>query len=209
MKTHIKLITSAAIAAPLVLLGSAAAHEGEVHPEPAQPAAQTTLQQRLEERKNKLKPRLNAAETKRFQQRCKPAQPALKQAADKVRASLPQRHKAYEAANTQLSKLIGKLDVQGVDTAQLKSQQAELNAKISQYKNDMAAYQQALDDLAAMDCPADAAGFKASLESARGLRQGLDRLSADTRTYITETIKPALVAIRISLASGNQTEGDQ
>lgn len=213
MKARITMAIAGAFAVPVLLLGIVTAQEAApdatTQTETRQQAQGTTLQQRLDERKNRLKPTLDNPELAAIAQRCKPAQPLLKKLGDKVRANVPQRQRAYEEVDRRLVSLIEKLEVSGIDTATLKQQQGELNGKITAYKADAAKYHETLDDLTAMDCTADPVAFKASLDDARRLREDLSRQIADIRTYVMDTIKPALVEIRKSLAAGNTTEGGQ
>jgi chromosome segregation ATPase len=212
MNTRMQIAIAGILATPVLILGVTSAQESPAQPQAQQPNGQnqnSTLQQRLEERKNRRQVSLNQFEQSVLAQRCKPAQPLLKNLGDKVRSNVPQRHKAYEALNTHLTALAEKLEAKNVDTGTLKQQQAALNEKITVYKTDIANYQQALDDLVAMDCAADPVAFKASLEEARALRENLSKTITEIRTYVMETIKPTLVAIRTSLASGNTAEGEE
>lgn len=208
MNKRIKIIASIAMLTPLLLFGVASAQDNTETTNTTTPTQTEVLKQRLEKRKQEMKLRLNAAELRRVSQRCKPSQANVKKVGDKVRANIPQRHKAYEALESHLLTLINKLDAKGVDTTQLKSYREELSVKISDYKADVVSYQQALDDLSAMDCQQDPEAFKASLESARKLREELKVSIGDIRTYVMETVKPALVTLRQELAK-NKTEGNE
>lgn len=213
MKIHIMMAMAGTFAVPLLLVGIVAAQENApdvtTQAETRQQSPDTTLQQRLEERKNRLQPALNNVQQAVIAQRCKPAQPLLKKLGDKVRANVPQRQRAYEEVDTRLVSLIEKLEASGVDTGTLKQQQGELSKKIAAYKTDASTYHETLDDLSAMDCAADPVAFKASLDEARRLRESLSKQITDIRAYVMDTIKPTLLEIRKSLTTGNSAEGEQ
>ncbi len=221
MKTSIKLAATISLIAPLLLSGVAMAIESqETEPKPTQVAHtetstndesepttdKTALPQRLEKRQGELRTKPSLVEQKRLELRCKPAQPLFKNFGDKVRANVDSRHKAYEALEQHLTTITEKLDAKGVDTTELKSQQKILDDKITVYNKDLKTYRQALTDLSTMDCAANTAGFKASLEEARKMRENLSKSIADIQTYVKETIKPTLVKIRQELAQKQETE---
>jgi chromosome segregation ATPase len=224
MKKPFNIIFTVAVMAPLLAAGVVAAHGGESHEshkteavnvesqleamKARREAAKATLQQRLEERKARLQVQLTAARQQRLLERCKPAQARIINLGERINGNVPKRYQAYENLTNRLESLITRLEVHNVDTAKLQSQKAELEQKISAFKSSLEAYQQELADAGTLDCTADTAAFQASLEAARNTRQDLQQDAADIRTYVTETIKSELAAIRQQLAAQASTEGD-
>ena len=207
MKARLKIFVGAILAAPLLLIGSAMAHGTENHVLAQQD--RPSVEERVEKRKSELRTKLNAAELKRLEQRCKPSQSSLKKVGESVRANIPQRHVAFDHLNEHLTRFIEKLEAGGGDSTEIKAQQTALATMIAEYKADMADYQKALDTISSMDCVRDTVQFKASLEETRTLRADLNKSIGDIRTYVKETIKPTLVKIRQQLAANKSAEGEQ
>jgi hypothetical protein len=167
------------------------------------------LRARFEQRKNSLKLRLSALDQQKFKLKCKAAQTPLGTLRAHGIDTRVKRGKIYDKLVERLTKLSTKVKAASVDTATLDSQIETLKAKIEAFKTDLTNYQQALTDLAGMDCAADPDAFKASLETARSLRAKLSQSGKDIKAYIKETIKPTLQNIRGQLeAIKESNEGD-
>lgn len=156
------------------------------------------LQDRLAQRKNQLKTRLTAAQTTRLKDRCKPAQAKLNTFHGKLRSIERSRVNAYDKIIDHLNALVSKVGDKA-DTSDLQAQINTLKEKVEAFENDFTAYRQIVSDLHEMDCGADPAAFKASLESAKSLQSQLKTEAKDIRAYITETIKPTITALRQTL----------
>ncbi len=160
---------------------------------------------RIAQRKLEFKTKLTAAETKRLQDRCKPAQALIGSLNDKLGTSTTTRTQAYTELTTHITDILDKLATKNLDLETLKSNQAQLMVKINTYKADLATYKDAIGDLKDMDCAADATAFKASLEVARTDREKLATDVADIRTYVTGTVKPTLQTLHDQLAKAEGT----
>jgi chromosome segregation ATPase len=193
MKRIIKLAMGAGLIAPLLLFGVAAAHGSDdaVNSDNTKVAQTTTtssdtsteqenekeiqdtakditaLKARLEARKAALKTKLTAAETLRIKNKCATAQGNLSSVRGRIKGIETSRAQVYDNLTDRLTKLSSRLSDQGVDVATLNSEITELKAKITTFETDLAAYKQAVTDLAAMDCKSDPTAFKASLDAAR------------------------------------------
>ena len=165
------------------------------------------LQKRLEKRKEALKTKLTVAQEKRLGLRCKNAQAMIKDLQAKATKVHVNRAEAHKNLVTRLTTLQGKLDSKGADTAKLKTQITELQTKIAMFDTDLATYKQSVADLVDMDCTVDPAGFKASLEEARAELKKVQADSAAVKAYVKDTIKPTLVAIRVSIAGTSEAPG--
>lgn len=212
MKNRIKIALSTALAMPVLTLMPVVAHAQDnstgtsnnttTTNESEAENKKTTLQERLQERKDALKTRLTAVQEARLKARCKTSQgAAIKSLAGRVKGLETSRHEVYENLVNRLEKASDKLEAKGLDVATLNSQIDTLKSKISTFEADLATYKQALSDLQEMDCVADPTAFQASLEAARTARAKVAQDAADIKTYATDTIKPTLVSLRTQLAS--------
>lgn len=183
--------------------------------ETEKPEDATKRKERLEKRKDELKLRLSTAEQQRLKLRCKASQAVIKNLGNRINANVPKRHRSYDQINQLLLTIIEKLNAKGVDTTELKSEQEILAQKIAAFKTDLESYKEVLSDLYRMDCTTDTEAFKASLESARTMREKLAQSDKDIQSYIKETIKTTLSEIRAALpaqndnSSSGESEGGQ
>lgn len=162
-------------------------------------AFKTELSDRIAKRKSEFKTNLTIAASERLKTRCKSAQGIIKKIEDSHKQPLVARQTRYENLVTKLSELRDKLKAAEIDTTALDAQLLVLDTKIATFNTELAALQQARVDLQALDCTADPAAFKASLEAARAQREKVVKAAADIRVYSKDTIKPNLVALRKAL----------
>lgn len=208
MKINAKLVLAAVLIVPLFAAGSVLAVDDQNMDRPvASDEQKTTLQQRLMERKEAMKAKLQAAEAANLKTRCKVAQG--KMAPYKLRAEnlVSRRKSIHTAALSRLQELSPKLQAAGVDTAELDKHIATLKTKVDAYVEDLTAFHQAIDDVGKMDCVGDPEGFKASLEEARKYRKEVVTDGQDIRTFLTTTIRPLLLQIREDLKDKKTTQG--
>lgn len=168
-----------------------------VTPTPATPTTPTAgAQERIAKRIADLKVKLTAAEQTRLKARCQGAQTVAKVLEDRATKVIANRTKVYEAIGKNLTTLSSRLSQQGIDVSTLTEQQATLKKMAEKLKADAEAYQQVLNDLNTLDCVKDPAGFKASLEEARTLRNSLAKQSAELRAYARDTLGGTLAQIK-------------
>lgn len=221
MKTKLRLFLIAGLLLPMMAFAPVAvlAHEGddqhdhstdiaqaEETTDEEAPLDQEALQARLAERKAALKTRLDAAKQARIKNRCKPAQGKLNSIRGRVKGLETSRTQVYENLVSRLNKMSEHLETKGVDTTELDGQIAELVILVETFNTDLAAYKEAVSDLAAMDCVADPTGFQASLEAARAARTKVAEDAKAIRTLLSDSIKPTLVDLRKSMESGGTEE---
>lgn len=200
MKTFTKRSLSVSLLAALVFsvpVQVSAVGDSTVVTEQPAAAPSTTLQERITQRKDTLNVKLAAAEQRRLKLRCKQAQVSVTKLNARLESNLPKRDQAYTKLQERLEKFITNMDASaGTDTTALKQHQAALETKVATYKTNIAAYKQALGDVTAIDCLQETAGFKASLEEARQLRTALRSEATAIRTFITDTVRPAIKQVR-------------
>lgn len=159
-----------------------------------------SLAERVEKRKTELKTQLKASEKARLKTKCKASQGKISSIRGRIKGIETSRSEVYKNMINRLTNLSDKLENKGADTTELDATIAELQTKIETFNTDLAAYKQAVSDLADMDCEADPDGFKASLEAARTALATVNQDALAVRSYLQDTIKPLLKTIRAQLA---------
>lgn len=167
------------------------------------------LAKRLEEHKAAIKVHLKAADQVRLQAHCKAAQVRIKVLQAQLAKSSTHHGASLTNITTRLTVLVVKIKAQGVDTTTLTAEMTTLASKVATYKADLATYSQAIKDLAAMDCTADPAAFKATLEAARTKQTAVRADFKDITTYVQQTIKPALTEAKANLAAKSTGQENQ
>jgi chaperonin cofactor prefoldin len=171
------------------------------------PGTTTTVNQekqrreRITKRKAELQTKLTFAQQNRLKFRCKNAQTLLRVTIDKATKIQTRRDKIHTDLLDKLTKLEVKLAATGVNTTEFQAQIASLKTKIETFKTDSAAYLQAAEDTAALDCQADPEGFRASLEASRAALKQLQTDAVAIRTTFAQEIKPRLAAAKAELAA--------
>ena len=227
MKTRIRLVLSILLASPILTIGTVAAHsedgastassdtsttttvkEDEIESEPKTDSKK--LLERLSTRKAELKTKLSTVEQERLKSKCKVAQTgAVSSLSGRIKVIETSRAEVHTNLVNRLNKLVEKLKAKDVDTTKLEAEITELKTKIATFKADLAKYRQAVIDLKAMDCVSDPDAFKASLESARTLRETVAKDAAAIKTYVNDTIKPTLKDIRAALEAKEKEESSE
>lgn len=166
-----------------------------------------SMRDRWERYKKDYKVSLNFVDKLRIKNRCKGAQNGqISRVRGRFNGIQTSRSKVHANVLKQLENVATKLKAAGLDTTELEASIATLKTKIDTFNTDLAAYKQALSDLAEIDCTTEPEGFKASLEAARA---SLDKVKADAkdiRAYVKDTIKPQLVKLRTQIEA--KQEGD-
>jgi len=219
MKTTTKALLAAILVAPLLAFGTVSADEDMDTPASDKPTTTSaevrktgneglTLQQRLDKYKAAVKTRLTAVQKTRVQARCKASQGNVSTLKGRITLLKQKRHESYDHLMTHLHELNTKLKEHELNTVEYEKQLAELQTKVDTFQTDLAKYEEAATDLAAMNCMADPDGFKASLETARTLRAAVVQDGKAIHDYLSSTIKPTIQAFRSQLhAASSEREG--
>jgi hypothetical protein len=131
----------------------------------------TTIDQRLAARRPKVQ--LSAADKASIAAKCSLAQTAANDRKTKDTKAASIRLQTYNELVKRLTFLVDNLSSQGTDASGLLNAQNYFVASINNYLNDAQSYKTAIDDLVIMDCQADPAGFRATLNDARSYRAKL------------------------------------
>ncbi|CAN5680475.1 hypothetical protein BH23PAT1_BH23PAT1_3280 [soil metagenome] len=224
MKNVTKLMISAALMAPVIVVGSLGAiarEDGTSYPEArpgemqvmtAQEEGQDTeinseakMLERLEQRRAARNLRLTFAEQQRIRSVCKPSQGKLQSLKGRITGLETSRTERYGNLVNRLERASDKLQEKDVDTGQLDAQVSELKTKITTFETALAEYKLVVSDLGEMECVESPDLFKASLEAARDARQQVKQAADEIKAFLQASIKPTLQQIRTQL-SGNSTE---
>jgi hypothetical protein len=140
---------------------------------PADPAQNSTIDQRVAQRKTITKLQLNPTSAKDVSLKCPVAQTAIGAAKTKDSTGREVRLQAYINVANRLNQIIENLSIQGFDASDITAVQQKFNDTINRYLNDAQNYKTAMDDLVIIDCAKDPTGFAATLQQARTLRNQL------------------------------------
>lgn len=151
---------------------------------------------RLGEYKKALKETLTNEAKARIESRCVAAQTSVKNRTDSNSKALTNRTKAYNEITSNLHALSSALVAKGVDTTTFNADLLALQTKITSFTLLNSTYQQALNDVTMLDCKSDPTAFKAALEAARSAQKAVFNSAQEIRTYIANTIKPSLKALK-------------
>ena len=193
MKQKTKIFLSAVVMLPLLFCATAVAQENRNE---TSENGISELEHRLQERKEATKTRIDAAERLVIQARCKASQAHLRRLNSRIVGIRVSRKAVYDNVTKRLADLGTKLRAKGIDTAEYDKQVGELQIKIDSFYAALEQYEEAVNDLAAMDCAADPEGYRATLESAKILRTDVIQTAQAVHSYLHDTIKPTLQNIR-------------
>jgi chromosome segregation ATPase len=165
------------------------------------------ISSRVNQRKEQQKTKLSNAEKTRITGRCKAAQQQLANATQRFE-NFDQAYKAkFETYSKKLEAIEPQLQQNGADTTQLKAQLGELGSKYQALTDQINAFKTTVADLQAMDCKADPAGFKASLEAARAEQKAIQAARADLNSFAKGSVMQTLQELKKSVqpAEGETT----
>ncbi len=199
-----KIIGSSAVISAVCLLSATVMAQIP----PAPPAAGSTIEQRLAQRKAERKIQLIDKDQKRLVSLCKAAQEKSRSTQRATTATVDKRKSTYRLIDGKLWIINGQLKLAGKDTFNLEKARAELDAKVAAFIVTASIYQQALDDMVLMNCQADPVGFKSMLETARIYYTQLQAQSTDIRGYIINSVKPVLADYALQLQPKSNPEGN-
>jgi hypothetical protein len=168
--------------------------------------SEANREQRIEERKDRLKTRLDSNQFKRLTLRCGGAQGKLNSLIVRFENSDKPYRVKYDNYVQRLEKLQTRLKENDVDTAKLDEQITELKQKVQALKTAVDAFVVDVNDAKTMDCKADPVGFKAALEDAKVSAVALKAARQDLEAYARETIKPTIQELKTTVKNNKKSE---
>ena len=161
-------------------------------------------QARIDEIKNSLQERLTAAEEQRITSRCSAAQTVVDQLQSRLDTAQESRANAYAEITTKLTNLEAQITEAGVDASSLSDALTQMQTQVDGITASMIDYSTLLSDLSAMECEADAEGFKAVLETARTERADIVTQAQAIRDYLANDVKSILETLRSQLSTASE-----
>lgn len=201
MKRIMPLLVSALVLISVLVPVVATARESDTATSSDAEAKKTTIQERIQKRNAAMEKKLTQAQLTMVKNRCAMAKGMITSVQARTKTFKSSRVERYETAVTKLSALSAKLKAAGIDTTAFDTQVAEAKKRAETFEAAVETFKQSVDDLAAMDCAADPEGFVATIRSGVDERKAVLEAGRSFRTYIRETLKPTLKAIRTELAA--------
>lgn len=159
--------------------------------------AASDLQKRVQQRKDKIKENLSAAQETRLKERCSNAQAKIKKAEESAKKHSNNQDKKITALIEKLSTFAQNQKEKGQDTAGLETVIAGISQKNQAVDSAYNNYISALEDASMVDCKTDPAGFKASLSDARTQFEALKTARKELRQAIKDQLRPAIKEFRL------------
>jgi Tfp pilus assembly protein PilE len=154
---------------------------------------------RLEEYKTKMTKRISDSDEKKIAGVCKNSQLKIEKVHTALSSVLVKRQEKLETIIQKLKALQLKVQETSIDTTPINNAITTLQGKSTELSAGIEEYQLILDDSSKIDCVTDPQGFKASLEAARAKRAEVKAISAEIKTYVTDSVKPVLNQVKTTL----------
>jgi hypothetical protein len=153
-------------------------------------------QSRIEAEKKNMKETLTTELKTRIAERCLAAQARVKTKTTENTTATTARTKTYDEIITKLQAIVTEATANKLDVTSLQAEIIVLQTKITAFKTANATYRQDLLDLSLLDCKTDPTAFKAALTTARTDQQAVLLAAKNIRSYLIDTIKPTLQALK-------------
>lgn len=168
--------------------------------------AGSSIQQRVNQRKQERKIALDENNKKRLESVCVNSQTKIRILRDEYVKVSDKRSEVYRKVDARLWVVIGSLKYVNKDTFKLEQQRSELLKQVKAYENSVSQFRQTLEDAVAINCKADAEGFKALIETAKLYNTQIRTQANGIRQYVTDQIKPTITAQANALKPKTSTE---
>jgi len=166
----------------------------------------STIEQRVNQRKQERKIALDENNKKRLESVCVNTQTKIRILRDEYVKVSDKRSEVYRKIDARLWVLIGSLKYINKDTFKLEQQRSEFLKQVKAYENSVSQFRQTLEDAAAINCKADPEGFKALIDTARLYNTQIRTQANGIRQYVTDQIKPTVTAHADALKPKTSTE---
>ncbi len=194
------LLLAAVLAMPMLVYDVALAQNGPTQGvSPAAPpttSADNQRHERVQKRKMNTSRRFGVVEQNSIRGRCQAIRGLVTATEAQIGRFEAQRNPVYRNVASRLETLSGKLKAADIDTAAYEQHVAALKTKIDAYSSELAALQQTVADLVAIDCAADPEGFAITLLEARAQRAGVIAKGRDIRSHLKDAVKPAFMQLK-------------
>lgn len=154
--------------------------------EPADTSQTTTRDQRVNQRKAEQQAHINEQSLSNLAARCEKIQKTITTLKTKDAKALTRRHDFYTDKANKLNYIVENLKKQNISSATLETASQPFTVAVNKYLVDAQNYKAAIDDLAAMNCSSDTAGFRATILSAQKLRAQLATDAQNIKATFTQ-----------------------
>lgn len=159
---------------------------------PANTPPGSSLQQRITQRKAERQLKLDDLTKSRLESQCVYAQGKLRTLTDSYSTSSNNRDGVYRSIDAKLWIIIGSLKLINKDTFKLEQQRQEYLKRVQAFENQSTQFQQAINDILAMNCKADPVGFKALLETARLYNAQIRSSFIGIKSYLIDQVQQTI-----------------
>jgi hypothetical protein len=161
---------------------------------PADPAAGSTIDQRIEQRKRERNLAYDEKETNRLTSRCVQGQNNLRRLVDPKTRMLERRDQAYANVSAKTWIAVGSIRLAKIDTFNLERLRLKFDEELVEYRKLSNNYKLALEDSIQMNCGSDIIGFMSVLETLRIYDQQLANLARKMRQTASVQLREELNA---------------
>lgn len=163
--------------------------------------ANTTIEERVQNRRDALTQQLDAIRVQRVAARCENIKSKLEIVFDKADKLNNSHIERYSSLGEKLISLSDRLSNNQINTAVLDTLISEFNQLTEQIETDFQIYHQALEDALEIDCATDADSFLLALEEARQYRTAINSSVKSIGSLVNTSIKNTLNDIKADLES--------
>lgn len=148
--------------------------------------------QRIADRKQRIKLKLDQSQKNRILNRCEAAQKFLSNRLSKAEKFNEKHDKRLDDLISKISDILQNLEEKGKDISAAKDTLGKIKANNESLQSIYEKYYSSLSDTVELDCANDPEGFKASLEDTRELFDDLKNSRVELRKSITTDLKSNL-----------------
>lgn len=153
------------------------------------------MEQRLAEYQADFPIKLTSEESAALASACSGAQTVLRRIADRLSTVVESRDKAYATADARLTAVQKRLSNQSLDTSVIDAALIGYRKDVNSYNDALGLYRQALDDAVRMDCGANPAAFRSSLEAIRSYRKRTADAANTIKSFVEQDLSTAFATL--------------
>jgi hypothetical protein len=161
---------------------------------PADPAAGSTIDQRIEQRKRERNLAYDERETKRLTDRCVQGQNNLRRLVDPKTKMLERRDQTYSSVSAKTWIAVGSIRLAKIDTFNLERLRLKFDEELVEFRKLSNNYKLSLEDAVQMNCGADIIGFMSVVETLRIYDQQLSNQARKMRQTVNIQLREELNA---------------
>jgi hypothetical protein len=189
-KTMLIVATASILSAAIIIHLNIAPTSANVTP--ADTPSGSSIDQRIEQRKQERSVSLDDRQIKRLESRCTAAQSKTRGILSEKQKVFDNREKTYKRINAKIFLAIGGLQLAQKDTFEFEKIRIEYEKRTTTFNQAGNNYKQTLEDIISMNCRADVVGFQALVDTARLYEESIKDQSRSINNYVVNDIRNAL-----------------